>query len=442
MKKPAGSLFENRRTIKIVYLAALTLLSIHARSQQRIVIGENTRIRFSKDYNYAFENTVIADPSNPQHLIGSVLTMCPDTVRNCLNTLIESSDGGKTWSSEDIPWGANPWCAINSSGDISVSYIYGLNYTLGIKSSKKNSSGKRQWTSELILGSGYDHNMLLMDHSNGRFKDNLYLISTQSLRADDHDPFVLIATSQNGGTTFDHRTYYHPFRNVDLNAKAPIILGDGTLAIPILLRGQYLEGENKATPLHSFTNWLVTSSDGGQTFSVPKLISSNSGDGYHTLVINRSVKWKNRLYYIFNGSGQKGILVTHSDDQGQSWTKALKVDAVNSKSQEDIVAAAAVNETNGVVGLLYLSREDQQTRECYNLYFTASTDGGVTFVDPVKVNSQSSCPDKSKGWFMNAWPQGGDYCSLVAKADGSFLAIWADARTAAFKLYQSTITIK
>lgn len=433
-----------RLSLKSFIVAALFLLNgAYSHSQHRIVIGENKRIRFAKDHNFAFENTVIADPSNPLHLIGCILTMCPDTVKHCMNTLIESNDGGQSWSSEDIPWGANPWCALLPNGDISLSYIYGLNYMLATKTSKEsNAGGGRKWRSELLLGSGYDHNMLITDASNGPFKGCVYLISTQSLREDDHDPFVLIARSKDGGKTFDQQARYHPFVNVDLNAKTPVILEDGTLTIPILVRGQYITSESKAVPLSSATNWLITSSDGGQTFSAPMLISSNSGDGYHTLSVDKSSKWRGRLYYVFNGSEQKGIYISHTNDKGESWTRAQRIDPSNSNSQEDIVASVTVNEMNGIVGVLYISREDIRDRECYNLYFTASTDGGITFLKPTRVNSQNSCPDKNAGWFVNAWPQGGDYCSLLAKPDGSFLAIWSDARTGSFKLYQSAISIK
>ncbi|HMG90652.1 MAG TPA: sialidase family protein [Chryseolinea sp.] len=433
----------SKRMLSGVSATLLMLLSVFAYSQQRIIVGENIRIRLTKDYNYSFENTVIADPSYPEHLVGCVLTMCPDTVKNCTNTLIESTDGGKTWSSENIPWGANPWCVTLPNADIAVSYIYGLNYMLGIKSaSRSNSIKSRQWTSELLLGSGYDHNMLLLDESRGPFEGHIYLIATQSLRADDHDPFVLVARSLDGGKTFEQRTFYQPFKNVDINAKTPVILENGTLAIPILLRGQFVQGESKADPFEDASNWLITSNDGGQTFSAPKFISSKSGDGYHSLTLNRSPKWRGRLYYTFNGKKDKGIYITHSDDNGESWTKTLKIDNSVIKTQEDIAAAAAVHEKNGTIGVMYLSRVQSNDHECYSLFFTTSTDGGNTFIDPVRVNSEDSCPDKTKAWYINAWPQGGDYCSLIAKPDGSFLAIWSDARTGSFKLYQSTITIK
>lgn len=420
-----------------ILLSLTVVIRSYSQDFKKIVIGENERIRLPKEYVYTFENHLAVNPKNPDHLVGTILTTCPDTVKNCLNTLIVSKDGGKTWQSSSTPAGADPWCAVLADGSIVISYIYGGNYILGLKSFTDNG---QSWSSELLFGSGYDHDLLLVDDSSGPFSGSVYLLATQSLRPDDPDPFLLISRSSNG-KTFEHRNYFYPLKNVDLNAKSPVIFSDGVLAIPFAVRGQYLQGENKPVPFDQSTNWLVTSDDGGETFSQPKFITSVTGRGHHVLAVNKSKKWANKLYFISNGPQQKGIYCTMSDDRGESWTKSKRIDK-NSSNLYNIVGAVAINQVDGSIGVIYMEREDEGTEQCYNVYFTVSIDGGSTFTEPKKVNSQRSCPDKKQGWFVGAWPQGGDYCSLVARPNGDFLAMWSDSRSGFFKLYKAEISFK
>jgi hypothetical protein len=403
----------------------------------KVSVGENILIPLRQTYHYPFESHWVSDPANANHIVGTVLTNCPDTVRNCLNTFLSSNDGGKTWTTSSTPAGADPWCAIDTKGNISISYIYGGNYVLGTRAS---SDQGKTWSNELVIGSGYDHDLLLTDDSGGPFAGSTYLIATQSLRPDDRDPFILVARSSDGGKTFENRNHFFPFRNVDLNAKSSVILSDGTLAMPIVVRGQFVEGTTAVTPMEH-QNWLVTSTDGGKNFSSPKFIASATGRGHHVLVTSKLKDRKDQLYYVFCGPQQKGIYCTVSRNKGESWSQPLRIDD-GRDALYNIVGAVTVNQNNGNIGVLYNDRRDLSTGKCYDLYFAISTDGGNSFSQPVKVNSQNSCPDEKQGWFVRAWPQGGDYCGLVAKPDGSFMAIWSDARSGSFKLYQAVLSLK
>src|SRR5687767_6440285 len=80
-------------TILLTFTAAIPLYS---QNFKKIIIGENERIKLPKDYVYTFENQLAVNPKNSDHMVGTVLTTCPDTVKNCLNTLIITKDGGKT----------------------------------------------------------------------------------------------------------------------------------------------------------------------------------------------------------------------------------------------------------------------------------------------------------------------------------------------------------
>jgi hypothetical protein len=60
----------------------------------------------------------------------------------------------------------------------------------------------------------------------------------------------------------------------------------------------------------------------------------------------------------------------------------------------------------------------------WNLYFTASTDGGGTFAAPVAVLKSPSRTDTK----LTRWPYSTDYISLATPPDGSFHLLWVDSR--------------
>ena len=77
--------------------------------------------------------------------------------------------------------------------------------------------------------------------------------------------------------------------------------------------------------------------------------------------------------------------------------------------------------------------------ETYDLFFTASLDGGATFSAPVRITSQSSKPlPKHASRF---WP-GADYMFSSAASDGTFHLLWPDARTGIFQLYTSVVRLR
>jgi hypothetical protein len=60
----------------------------------------------------------------------------------------------------------------------------------------------------------------------------------------------------------------------------------------------------------------------------------------------------------------------------------------------------------------------------WDLYFTASLDGGATFTAPAPVLITSSRTDPK----LSSRPYGTDYIALAAPPDGSFHLIWVDTQ--------------
>ena len=63
--------------------------------------------------------------------------------------------------------------------------------------------------------------------------------------------------------------------------------------------------------------------------------------------------------------------------------------------------------------------------DSWELYFTASADGGKSFAAPVPLLKE---PYRTDEKVTPRWPYGTDYISLAAPPDGSFHLLWVDSR--------------
>jgi hypothetical protein len=85
-----------------------------------------------------------------------------------------------------------------------------------------------------------------------------------------------------------------------------------------------------------------------------------------------------------------------------------------------------------------------------DVFFTASHDGGQTFLPNVRISEAQPCADAAgnrvphgddKTTVGERWEAGGDYSGLVASG-GIFHAIWADTRSGAYQLWHTTTRVE
>jgi hypothetical protein len=74
----------------------------------------------------------------------------------------------------------------------------------------------------------------------------------------------------------------------------------------------------------------------------------------------------------------------------------------------------------------------------WDLYFSASVDGGTTFAAPVQVLRTPSLTDAR---FPN-WPYRTDYLSLAASADSAFHPLWIDTRDSKGEIQTTRIEVQ
>lgn len=141
------------------------------------------------------------------------------------------------------------------------------------------------------------------------------------------------------------------------------------------------------------------------------------------------------------------------------WARQVSPDAV--AGSEQYQPMIAVN-NDGTVGIAWFDTREATDRDSYHLYFTASADGGNTFLPLRKVSSQPSLPispinltpfqgfsrtteGNIKQRFRSAfgrWANGGDYMGFSADADGAFHPFWIDSRSGVFQLWTSRIVVE
>jgi hypothetical protein len=236
-------------------------------------------------------------------------------------------------------------------------------------------------------------------------------------------------------------------------------LADGSVLV--LFSGFRPEAGNNEQPRASY--YVARSIDGGRTFGIPTLVGSVArqypdmawlaADTSHGRFAGRVyATWEagdfgarsnvvNGVRVRVEAGTHRAVANSWSDDQGQTWSSPISLEAAH--AGPCYMATVAVSST-GIVGILWVQHERyEQNPRCYRTYFAASIDGGRSFTKPVQVSESVSCPAPSvtETGFFQYRHRGGDYIGLAAAADGSFHAVWSDARDGIFRTFTARIDV-
>jgi hypothetical protein len=421
------------RVFRFLVVALLTLIeaeSIYAQirvsSEKLIDVGYPTSV--------FVEPHLSINPANPNHQVIGVYMINPKSESDFTCVVIITFDSWKTqklykFSQQET---GDPWTLITEQGTLLFSYLGGLNV-------HRSMNGGITWERDSVnLGQAHDHEVMVEDKSYGRFRGSIYISSIIGINS------IFIARSDNQGKTFSIIRKWK-FSNLNTNTWTPVVQSDGTLIVPFTTFQR--QGILKSVWLKSGLSWLVKSTDGGNTFSTPSFICESCGKGFPMLTNDLSnSKYKDRLYFICANPETKQIYLHYSPDQGEKWSDPIIVNQFTNREEKERppffgAPTAAVNK-NGVLGVIWQDRKEDSSGKCQYLYFSASLDGGQSFLKPVKVSAKLSCPQEGNNtWAGERWKAGGEYLGLVTKPDGSFQAVWADSRSGYFQLYTATIAV-
>lgn len=443
--------------MKIIVAALLILVAcfISLVAQQQTAanpnfeVGEDRLISSGPDLPLV-EPYLAVNPKDPNNMLAAAMVITkPDmSALDCAS--FTTFDGGRTWKRHDF--------GLRSAADVWVAYLPDGTAVLSILEITENdetplliyrsTDGGRTWPNKPVsLGNAHDHPTLLVDRSSKQYAGGLYAISGRSRRnaAGKARSAIFIARSTDGGLTFPDPVHVIA-SNLSYEATNPAILSDGTLLVPF---ADHRRPGNRRR-LERSRDWLITSTDGGKTFSEPLFISEscNGAAGWSSVVAGAGEgPLRERIYHVCGTSQFAGIVVRYSDDRGERWSDEVRVNRLGNYEPYVRTPAMAVNK-DGVVGVVwYDGRNDPSTIKgtfrCQELYFTASLDGGETFLPDVKISSQRTCP-ASPQQIPTAlrFPAGGEYIGMVATPDGAFQILWSDSRSGVYQLRMATVTVK
>jgi hypothetical protein len=521
------------KRVQFLLLAAAFVNPAHAVAQKatdgsaKILVGPNLRASSNETAEAGDRNEcwISASRTVPGFLVGVSQTF--GAGRNCV-TLI-SRNGGQTWREVDVslPQGGcfDTMTAAAPDGRIYVMQpMIGTNFGFGPSALEKGEirmystadQGKTwQGPGVATCPMAEDHPRIVVDDSDGPHRGRLYLEWNEVADSVLKNRFNLfLQYSEDQGKTFSDATLVTTAvaKGGKLVATEPIVLSDGTLLITYYqFFLQQADLINQSEPFY-----IVRSTDGGKTLSEPSKVITLAtsawrhkfGDygGAFTLPIvtadtSAASRFRDRVYITWEDTrdGNANIWFIKSENKGVSWSEPKRLNdnsttAGNASPDFRETPVVAVNK-DGVIGVAWYDFRDDPAHLCWRQYFTASLDGGNTFLPNIAVSNQPSCPEKatlSPNLFVwnsspdvdenrpssdkqtgdtsigeellrgeqrarqehwgkigkptidlafnrSTWP--GHYTGLTADSNGVFHPLWSDRRDVVQQLYTATVEV-
>lgn len=435
----------------VAVLALWTLLPPGPVRGQALVTDSERHVAADPDGQPMVEPHLAVHPDDPDHLLVGVIVIPADMGAGDCASLV-SFDGGESWTRHDFGLAdcGDPWGMILDDGTAILTLLAARPGERGEEARVellvyRSEDGGRTWPDEpMSLGPGHDHQTMAIDRSKGARHGALYVASVQTVRRPEPERYgsaVFIARSDDGGRTFE--TYRHFPTGLSHNVQEPAVLADGRLVVPYSDYGRRTpDGEARLEPQR---DWAVISADGGETVSPPYMITDACARSWSEMSIDASGEpYHGRLYYACSDGDYERILVARSDD-GLTWLDPVQVNQASGRRPYARTPALALG-PGGTVGVAFSdgrgSGSYMHIFRCQRIYFTASLDGGDTWLPETPVSSEPSCPISPRNGAVGMrFPSGGDYFGLVALPDGTFRIMWSDARSGVFELWTNTVRV-
>jgi len=484
------------RFVAVLWIVSVgTALAAGGNEPVQILVGQNILVSRDGDFPH-LEYTIASDPAKANNFVAAAMTLSGPG-RSIGVRIYRSDDGGNRWNFHHFPelergigsGSGDPQIAFGPAGTAYFSVLTDEFDAEGHEVPQRlyvyrSEDGGKTWLSPARL-STCDRPSMTVDLSTGKFRGRIYI---SALYTKDHQQTLGLFYSDDDG-----RSFIGPVdvvRASGAQVSPPLVLGDGTVVFP------YVEWEMERGSTFESQHILkvVTSNDGGQTFSAPRQIAAQKVPG-GTLVEDfrerlaarsskariphlggatfdwptipqfasnpRSKTFRDRIYTVWSDTEAESeqILFSYSVDHGNTWSKPAPISVVASHSNYQFQPMVSVND-DGVVGVEWFDSRNSRERDAYDLYFAASLDGGASFLTAKRVTSQSSLgslvPHITPNLEDNAFRQDrfqllfgsiestrgmGDYMGLTADSAGAFHSVWADSRYGSFQMMTARIEV-
>ncbi|HUR59714.1 MAG TPA: sialidase family protein [Opitutaceae bacterium] len=443
-------------------------------SAATIVAGPNVQVSAARGGDTHYEVLVAADPKDPKKLIvGSFLF--PDSNTEGSTVVYASGDSGITW---EPTLGGN---ALLETSDPAVAFgprgeAYYLAAHLPDQGRKERTmlfyrspDGGKTWDKPGVF-TYTDREYITVDTTGGKNHGRIYVNGNNRVPRGVSD-IVMFYSADEG------RTWVGPGKREGFGRFTAGQMGNGVVASD----GTFIAiiGETGRVPGNVLS--ATTSVDGGATFTPAVTIDQfvvggnrkgarNNVNAQPILAIDPgSGKFRDRLYAVWpdRRAGKSEIYFASSSDKGATWTKGRAInDNPAADKTDQLMPTVAVN-PHGVVGVMWYDRREHPDNMGWDARFTASVDGGATFLPSVKISEGSTHFDATMRWTalrpntqrgvaskqkeapgqavqvsLNTFLfMGGDTAGIAATADGVFHPVWVDSRTGTPQVWTAAIRV-
>lgn len=426
-----------RSTLRAAALMPLLTpaLVFGASGHSALSVGNTVQVSADDPTTPLGETWLAANPRDPKNMVS--VSMAFPKKGPWASVMYYTQDAGTSWHRvthgphrDGYFWGADPhvqfgpdgvayytdleWGSVDKAPfDISLAAggVPGLVYVY------RSTDGGRSWSEPIDLA-GVDHSCIGIDSSRGKYRGRVYVTYTSVLTnaQGGHVETIGFAYSDDDGHTYRQRVFQQPkvpFQDRVRVGPSPtdiVVTPDGKVVLAYI----YYLAPPAGSPDNSIEaqTWVISSSNGGRTFTEPHFVVSDSFPsdersslklGYWPrLAVDASNgPTRSRVYLTDERPAGKavGVYVLSSDDVGQTWSAPVRVDDGNRPTFAN-TPGIAVNSA-GILGVSWYDRRNDPRNDCFQEYFSASPDGGITFLPNKDVRSTATCTDKRGNWQPN-----------------------------------------
>jgi len=436
--------------MKVLSIIILTLsLNTIASTQSTgtFTVGPKMHMTRDRASHPHWETQIAVDPEDSNNMLACWNNGANDSNEFQFNepksysVVNQSSDGGKTWR-KVLEFRANNCDASCAFGPGGVAYAMAL----GTPIYRSKDAGKT-WAKAIQMGVPFDRPHLTVDNTRGKHRGNVYLhhISFASPMVERGQAFRGVHLWQ---STDQANSFFGPaaIASQKYSQGNATILPDGTFVAVGVERGDPIANSRivamRLEPdadRRRFSNSVAVSTGdksaeafgNGTCSSLPKIKSGISPASPQDRVY---VAWPD------NRRGKSDIVLSRSTDKGKTWSQPVSVkdESLRRAGGNSCTPEIAINK-DGVIGVIWWERRDLSRSDengvmrnvSHETFFTASLDGGETFLPAVKLS------EEVKPLFFRI----GDNIGLDVDRDGKFHAVWIENRTGFPQVYYAPITV-
>lgn len=466
-------------------------LVITASAQERLIsVGPNVRISAARSDWAHTEMNIAADPDDPKHLIACSIFKSQKPYQ--LSSIVYVSfDGGNTWTptleATGTPHSSDPNCTIGPTG---AAYFITDARTMSLTRVAKvyrSKDGGKSWLPPVSLPSFLERPSIITDTRDGT---NIFVngwSTPRDLNSGKGLSAIGLSRSLDAGASFENPINGTPFENdrhYPIGMGNCVMLSDDNLVCTIIQSDDDSPIDEQAQSIRLKAKIRVlTASQQGAVLSNALSVASTyilrrppgSTNFSPVIAVDPSNgPLKDRLYLVWTDvtAGRTQISFAYSADKGKTWSNPKYInddqtfDALDpSQGPDDFMPVVAVNR-NGVVGVMWYDRRENKDNLGWFTRFTASLDGGESFLPSVRVSEAPAVFGPQANWPIYFWRSisgggskfpggsltldlqitgqffnGGDYAGMATDANGVFHPIWADNRTGLHQLWTSAIKV-